>query len=100
MRTAAWASASRAPTARAPGAPAASSSRLGESARRAAGRLDHARPLEATAGAVAARVHLGELGAEEEDLRRVVDPEEHQHERPRRAVDRRRSRAAEVEADD
>ena len=48
---------------------------------------------------MAARPHLGELCAQEEDLRGVVDPQQHDRERARRAVGRAHRRPAEVQAD-
>src|SRR5215207_11256973 len=58
------------------------------------GALDRHDPLS-----VALRPELGELRAEEHDHRRVVDPDEHERERARRAVDAARIGAAQVETD-
>src|SRR4028118_1905114 len=49
--------------------------------------------------AAAARPDLGQLGAEEQDLRRVVGPEQDDHQRAGRAVDRGHAAVAQVEAD-
>src|SRR5262245_37368169 len=51
------------------------------------------------AGAIEPRVDLRELGPEEEDLRRVVDPQENQHEGAGGAVDRGGPCMGEVEPD-
>jgi hypothetical protein len=45
------------------------------------------------------RIDLGELGAEEEDLRRVVDPYQEQHQRSGRPERRADACSAQVEAD-
>src|SRR3982751_4316138 len=48
---------------------------------------------------IALRPELGELGAEQQDHRRVVDPDQHERERAGRAVHAARISLAEVEAD-
>src|SRR5215207_5408083 len=58
------------------------------------GALDRHDPLS-----VALRPELGELRAEEHDHRRVVDPDQHERERARRAVDAARIGGAGVETD-
>src|SRR5438552_13764970 len=50
--------------------------------------------------AVATRVHLGELGADEQDLRRVVDPQQQHYERRGGPVDRGATRPSEIEGDE
>src|SRR6266850_8183218 len=49
--------------------------------------------------AVMIGVHFGELGAEEKDLRRVVDPGQQHEKRAGRAVCRREAAAAQVQSD-
>ena len=50
--------------------------------------------------AVAVGVDLGELRPEEEDLRRVVNPDQEHHERARRPVGRAEAAPAQVQADE
>ena len=63
-------------------------------------RISAARPRLVLQRAVRARIDPGELRAQQEDLRRVVDPHQHHHQRARRAIARSDAALADVEPDE